>query len=64
MLSQLSAVLLVVDVRYPGILQFPPGFVNTENDAAKETEETKRKDIISNVYFMLNLYLKLSSSLI
>jgi hypothetical protein len=63
-LSQFSAVLLVVDVRYPGILQFNPGCENTENDAAKETEETKRKDIISNVYFMLNLYLKLSSSLI
>jgi len=48
----------------PEYYNLPPGFENTENDAAKETEETKRKDIISNVYFMLNLYLKLSSSLI
>ena len=39
-LSQLSAVLLVADVRYPGMLQFAPGFENTENPA-KETEETK-----------------------
>jgi len=43
---------------YAPILQFNPGFENRENDAAKETEETKRKDIISNANFILNLYFK------